>query len=62
MERVKLKKIIEDIKSVSIAVIGDFCLGSYWFIDESKSEISVETGLPTYPVSCRDIPSAAQEM
>ena len=50
MDREKLEKIIEDIKSVSIAVIGDFCLDAYWFIDESKSEISVETGLPTHPV------------
>ena len=50
MDREKLERIIEDIKSVSIAVIGDFCLDAYWFIDESKSEISVETGLPTHPV------------
>jgi rfaE bifunctional protein kinase chain/domain len=38
------------IKSVKIAVIGDFCLDAYFFIDNSMSEISVETGLPTYPV------------
>ncbi len=50
MNREKLEKIIEDINSVSIAVIGDFCLDAYWFIDESKSEISVETGVPTRPV------------
>ena len=50
MNREKLEKIIEDIKTVSIAVIGDFCLDAYWFIDESKSEISVETGLLTHPV------------
>jgi rfaE bifunctional protein kinase chain/domain len=50
MNREKLEKIIDDVKSVSIAVIGDFCLDAYWFIDESKSEISVETGMSTHPV------------
>lgn len=45
-----LKEVIEKIKSAKIAVIGDFCLDVYWFIDESKSEISIETGLPTHTV------------
>ncbi|MBG0860659.1 MAG: carbohydrate kinase [Bacteroidales bacterium] len=46
-----LSEVIEAIKSVRIAIIGDFCLDAYWFIDESKSEISVETGLRTLPVT-----------
>jgi bifunctional ADP-heptose synthase (sugar kinase/adenylyltransferase)/phosphoglycolate phosphatase-like HAD superfamily hydrolase len=45
-----LKKIIKNIESVKIAVLGDFCLDAYWHIDESKSEISVETGKVTHPV------------
>jgi rfaE bifunctional protein kinase chain/domain len=45
-----LQEIINKISSVKIAVIGDFCLDAYWFVDESKSEISVETGHPTRPV------------
>ncbi len=45
-----LKEILQSIKSVKIAVVGDFCLDTYWFVDESKSEISVETGLSTMPV------------
>ncbi len=45
-----LKEILEKIKSVKIAVIGDFCLDAYWFVDKSKSEISIETGNPTEPV------------
>ncbi len=45
-----LKEVIEKIKSVKIAVLGDFCLDAYFFIDNSKSEISVETGLPTNTV------------
>jgi len=45
-----LKEIVEKISKVKIAIIGDFCLDAYWFIDESKSEISVETGLATRPV------------
>jgi rfaE bifunctional protein kinase chain/domain len=45
-----LQEIIERVKSVKIAVIGDFCLDTYWFVDESKSEISIETGQVTRPV------------
>lgn len=50
MKKVELVKILEDIKSQKIAVVGDFCLDAYWFIDESKSEISIETGHMTRPV------------
>lgn len=45
-----LSEVIEKFRSVRIAVIGDFCLDAYFFIDDSTSEISVETGLPTRPV------------
>ncbi len=45
-----LQEVLEKIKSVKIAVIGDFCLDAYWFIDESGSEISIETGNSTEPV------------
>jgi rfaE bifunctional protein kinase chain/domain len=51
MEKEKLQKILDDISSVIIAVIGDFCLDAYWFIDETMSEISVETNEITRPVS-----------
>ena len=50
MKKETLEKILDDIGSVKIAVAGDFCLDSYWFIDESMSEISVETNLATRPV------------
>lgn len=50
MKKELLTKIISDIQSVRIAVVGDFCLDAYWFIDESKSEISIETGQLTRPV------------
>jgi len=45
-----LQEILKKFHSVKIAVIGDFCLDAYWFVDESKSEISVETGQSTRPV------------
>ncbi|MFA5819854.1 MAG: PfkB family carbohydrate kinase, partial [Bacteroidales bacterium] len=50
MKKEQLQKILDDISSVKIAVLGDFCLDAYWFIDESKSEISIETGHMTRPV------------
>jgi len=46
-----LRKILDRISSVKIAVVGDFCLDAYWFINDAMSEISVETGVPTRPVS-----------
>ncbi|MDX1284070.1 MAG: PfkB family carbohydrate kinase, partial [Draconibacterium sp.] len=47
MNTTLLKEIIEKIKDVKVAVVGDFCLDAYWFIDESKSEVSIETGKMT---------------
>jgi len=50
MNKDQLQKVLKDISKVRIAVVGDFCLDAYWFIDESKSEISIETGQLTRPV------------
>lgn len=50
MKKEQLQKVLNDIELVKIAVVGDFCLDAYWFIDESKSEVSVETGQMTRPV------------
>ena len=47
MKKEQLQKVLSDISKVKIAVLGDFCLDAYWFIDESKSELSIETGLMT---------------
>ena len=47
----ELKKLLDDIRSVRIAIVGDFCLDAYWFIDESMSEISIETNQVTRPVA-----------
>lgn len=51
MKSDQLKNVLDDIKNAKVAVVGDFCLDIYWFIDESASEISIETGEPTRPVS-----------
>jgi rfaE bifunctional protein kinase chain/domain len=51
MNKEELQKILDDISSVRIAVIGDFCLDAYWFIDEAMSEISIETNEVTRPVA-----------
>ncbi len=45
-----LHEVVDRIKNVKIAIIGDFCLDAYWFVDESGSEISIETGKRTQPV------------
>jgi rfaE bifunctional protein kinase chain/domain len=41
---------LKKISKVSVAVIGDFCLDAYWVIDDSCSEISLETGKRTRSV------------
>ena len=51
MTKGELQKLLDDIRSVRIAVVGDFCLDAYWFVDESMREISIETNLATRPVS-----------
>ena len=51
MKKEQLQKILKDISTVKIAVVGDFCLDAYWFIDEAMSEISVETNQATRPVA-----------
>jgi len=38
-------------KTAKIAVIGDFCLDVYWFLNEIASEKSLETDLPTWPIA-----------
>ena len=50
MEKKQLKKILNEVADAKIAIVGDFCLDAYWFIDESKSEVSIETGRMTRPV------------
>jgi len=50
MKKEQLEIVLKDITNVKIAIVGDFCLDAYWFIDESKSEISIETGQKTRPV------------
>jgi rfaE bifunctional protein kinase chain/domain len=51
MKKEQLQKILGDISGVKIALIGDFCLDAFWFIDETMSEISVETNQATRPVA-----------
>ncbi len=44
------KTILNTVPRIHVAIIGDFCLDVYNFIDRSESEISIETGLWTLPV------------
>ncbi|MFH0990536.1 MAG: PfkB family carbohydrate kinase [bacterium] len=50
MTPLELKELLHTITRVHIGIIGDFCLDAYYMLNESASEISVETGLPTRPV------------
>ncbi len=50
MSREDLEGLLRGLARARIGVIGDFCLDAYWSMDESLSEISIETGLATRPV------------
>jgi rfaE bifunctional protein kinase chain/domain len=51
MSRSQLSDILSRLRSVSIGVIGDFCLDAYWQLDEGAAEVSLETGKPTMAVA-----------
>jgi len=44
MQRTRIEQILNKMKEVSIAVMGDFSLDAYWDIDLKASEFSAETG------------------
>ena len=52
MKKQLVENILKKAKTAKIAVIGDFCLDVYWFVNQSASEKSLETGLSTLPI-CR---------
>jgi len=37
-------------RGLRLALVGDFALDAYWFLDPAKSAPSLETGLPTRPI------------
>jgi rfaE bifunctional protein kinase chain/domain len=47
----QLSDLLSRLRSVSIGVVGDFCLDAYWQLDEAKPELSLETGKPTLAVA-----------
>ncbi|MCE7067776.1 PfkB family carbohydrate kinase [Dyadobacter sp. CY326] len=51
MDQSRISEILEKISSVKIGVYGDFCLDSYWIMDERGSEVSIETGLQAQAVA-----------
>lgn len=51
MKRERLRQILDLIPRTRVAVLGDYCLDAYWFIDESASQVSSETGKMTRPVA-----------
>jgi len=46
----RLHSILDGITRTRVLVLGDYCLDIYWFVDSSRSEKSLETGLMTNPV------------
>ena len=40
-----IENCLRNVASAKIAIVGDFCLDAYWFIEPDGTELSVETGL-----------------
>src|SRR5882724_9151621 len=60
MTRSRFQEITSRYASLSVAVLGDFCLDRYLEIDPNRKETSIETGLPVYNVSqVRSLPGGA---
>ena len=60
MNPARFKRITGQYPKLRIAVLGDFCLDRYLEIDPSKTETSIETGLPVHNVvSVRPQPGGA---
>ena len=51
MNKQLIEKVLCKAKTAKIAIIGDFCLDVYWFLNEIAAEKSLETGLSTWPIS-----------
>ena len=51
MQHERLEQILSGFQKADVGIIGDFCLDSYWILDNGKRQLSVETGKPTYAVT-----------
>ena len=54
-ESEKIISALRNTADISVAVIGDFCLDKYLYIDPANDEVSVETGLKAYEVDHKAI-------
>ncbi len=56
----RFRQISQSYSSLTIGVVGDYCLDRYLEIDPSRAETSIETGLPVYNIErVRPQPGAA---
>jgi rfaE bifunctional protein kinase chain/domain len=51
MKEHRIREILARIKSVKVAVYGDFCIDAYWLLNPRGSEVSLETGLQARAVT-----------
>lgn len=51
----KISTALSRTEEIAVAVIGDFCLDKYLYIDPANDEVSVETGLKAYEVDHKAI-------
>src|SRR5256712_10526389 len=51
MDAARFERIADHLPPLRIAIVGDFCLDRYLEIDPSRTETSIETGLPVHNVA-----------
>jgi rfaE bifunctional protein kinase chain/domain len=47
----RLHTLLDGMRRLCVGVAGDFCLDAYWQLDTAPSELSAETGKPTFSVT-----------
>jgi len=58
----QIRRILKRIAGAKVMVLGDYCLDIYWFVDSTRSEKSLETGLMTHPSWSNDTRSEVRAM
>ena len=55
MDTKKIQFLLHNTGNIAITVLGDYCLDKYLYIDSSRDEPSIETGLTAYQVVRKEI-------
>ncbi|TVR55717.1 MAG: hypothetical protein EA426_14595, partial [Spirochaetaceae bacterium] len=55
LDRLDIARALDRVRDCTVGVLGDFVVDAYYYLDQSRSEISIETGIQTRAVRDVDI-------